>query len=309
MDGRRFDAFARVVATTSRRRLLAGLAGGLVTLAVGQTVAAKTCTSDAGCPKRKVCGPNGTCLKPTVCDVTEAPTCNPPCSTPQCDAATGTWGCSTCPTGQVCCNGACTINTCATPCTAFDASVCACVSTCPPSLACCDGACIDASFDAQNCGTCGNVCTLGRTCSYGECACPGSLLPCPPDGRCVDTSTDPNNCGACGNVCSDSLYPDCLGGLCGCASETSCNSGGQSSCCTDILPNGNCCCGGVITWPATGLEVCNPCALGDTFCYCNDGIGGWACCANGCAGCTGGGNSGLARCAWLGSGHSGPRRS
>jgi hypothetical protein len=127
------------------------------------------------------------------------------------------------------------------------------------------------------------------------CECPSGTTDC--GGSCVDLSSDPNNCGECGNTCSDPAFPQCIYGGCGCASNTSCNYGGQSWCCTDVLPSGNCCCLGRITWPSTGQEVCNPCPPGEGLCYCNDGIGGWTCCANGCNGCTGDGNSGLARCA------------
>ena len=369
MDGQRFDAFARVMATTSRRRLLAGLAGGLITLAVGRPAAAKNCTTGADCPKNHVCGPNGTCVKAHLCDLGQAPTCGA-CEDRGCDVVTGQWWCksrcgkcqtcqgsacvdktcgkcescnatsgacvSTCSTGQVCCNGNCTTNTCGTPCTRFDSSVCACISTCPPSRACCGGDCLDTAFDTQNCGSCGHVCPPGQTCDFGECSCPGYLLPCPPTGecfdtntdsthcgascvacptgqsccggKCVDTNTDENNCGGCagsgGSVCSDPMNSVCSGGQCGCPSNTSCNYNGSSWCCSDIVtyPNGDpwqCCCNGRITWPSTGQETCNPCGIGTTFCYCNDGIGGWGCCRDGevCAGCSGGPGSGGPICA------------
>jgi hypothetical protein len=86
----------------------------------------------------------------------------------------------------------------------------------------------------------------------------------------------------------------CQSGQCACPSTTHCSDG---SCCTGPFDEaGNCCCNGTIAWPTTGRVTCNPCPSDETFCYCNDGIGGWTCCENGCNGCTGEGNSGLARC-------------
>jgi hypothetical protein len=323
MDGLGFDRFARTVAHgVTRRQAIGLLGGGFAAALFGQRGAAAPkpgCETDDDCAghgKKSVCNvEKGRCVKPKLCDIFEAPDCQK-CFESTCVVATGTWtACAT----QVCTNGCFTnLETCACDdppstmvycrrtgtcihhgCGAgqlFDPHTCEC--RCPEPTTDCGGTCVDTQTDSSNCGECGHACPSTQNCGFGVCSCAeGFKIPCPPDGHCVDTSNDPKNCGGCGISCTEAHNPDCLGGHCGCASDVTCTRGEKSWCCTAVLPNGNCCCNGTITWPGSGQTVCNPCPSDEQLCYCNDGIGGWACCANGCGGCTGDGNSGLARCA------------
>lgn len=229
------------------------------------------------CCQRPACG-NACCDDPCmecVSGVCQPKSCGS-CAT--CDPATG----------------ACIPIDCGDPCLACVDGACA-PKVCGECEECVGGACrpIDCGSPCLVCqnGACVSKCGTGQTCC---------------GGTCVDASKDPNNCGGCGNdptpgahICSDSFSPQCLGGVCGCASTTHCPDG---RCCTDVItyPNGDpwqCCCNGRISWPSTGQETCNPCGIGTTFCYCNDGIGGWTCCREGevCGGCSSGGA--LAVCA------------
>jgi hypothetical protein len=256
------------------------------------------CDPDQGCkPKAcgacEVCNPTTSACVPKQCPACEAcqggacvaVDCGDPCL--ECvDNACVPKACGDC---EECVGGACQAIDCGSPCLECSNNACppkecdACAPCDPATGACTPIDCGDPCLVCKD-GACRPTCETGQTCCEGD---------------CVDTNSDPNNCGACDNACTDPLAPDCLDGACGCGSNTSCNYGGQSWCCTDVLPNGNCCCTGRITWPSTGQEVCNPCGIGTTFCYCNDGIGGWGCCRDGevCAGCSGGDGSGVAVCA------------
>jgi hypothetical protein len=322
MDSQRFDRFARTVAHgLTRRQLIGLLGGGFAATLLGRrgTLATQPeCTEDADCAghgKKTVCHPSHhRCVKTKLCDILDAPDC-PHCQESACLAATGTWsacatrGCTngcftnpeTCacddpPSTMVYCRrtGTCIHHGCGVG-QLFDPNTCQC--RCPEPTTDCDGTCVDTQTDSGNCGECGHACPATQNCGFGVCTCDdGFKIPCPPDGHCVDTNTDPKNCGGCGIACTDPLYPHCGNGLCGCATTT-CTRGDKSWCCDAFLPNGGCCCNGTITWPGSGQVVCNPCPPEEQLCYCNDGIGGWMCCATGCDGCTGDGNSGLARCA------------
>jgi hypothetical protein len=298
MDGQRFDDLSRRLAVGIPRRqalklLGGGLAAALALTGRGEVSAGKKCTSGADCPKNQVCGPNGTCVKAQLCDPDTAPTCGG-CEKRRCDVVTGQWHCDPACDPESCCLGSCS-----SPCTnncVSNPTTCTCDTPRPGTAycyltdTCISNACrADQFFDISTC----------------QCRCPNGQTDC--GGQCVDTNTNPNNCGGCGNpatddhMCTDPFSPQCLGGLCGCASTTHCPDG---NCCTDIVtyPNGDpwqCCCNGRISWPSTGQETCNPCGIGTTFCYCNDGSGGWDCCRDGevCAGCSGGPGSGVPICA------------
>jgi RHS repeat-associated protein len=107
--------------------------------------------------------------------------------------STGYYESSTCPPGQIYCNGAC-VNT------QINAANCgACGNSCPGGRTCCSGRCIDTQIDPSHCGACNNPCPGGRICENGECSiCPAGQTDC---GTCVDIQTDPAHCGTCGNYC------------------------------------------------------------------------------------------------------------
>ena len=89
-----------------------------------------------------------------------------------------------------------------------------CVSTCPEGQVLCDGQCVDLNNDSDNCGACGNSCPGGACCDGGQCTSecdPGSEY-CAEQDICSDTLTDPENCGACGNVCGEGEC--CEEGIC-----------------------------------------------------------------------------------------------
>jgi hypothetical protein len=109
------------------------------------------------------------------------------------DGGTDGGGCSSCPVGQLCSNGAC---------------------VCPAYQTLCDGGCIPTS-DPNQCGGCGVACSTSQVCSAGACVsadagCLSGLVPC--DRACVDPNNDDANCGSCGTSCGPGL--GCAGGAC-----------------------------------------------------------------------------------------------
>ena len=99
----------------------------------------------------------------------------------------------TCPAGNVCVAGACTVS-------------------CPGTEANCNGVCTDGQTDRGHCGAtglCGTngsgaagaICPAGQVCSGGVCgaSCGAPTIVC--GGTCVNPRNDPANCGGCGNVC------------------------------------------------------------------------------------------------------------
>jgi hypothetical protein len=75
-------------------------------------------------------------------------------------------------------------------------------TSCPPGQIDCDGMCVDTSTSVDHCGTCGNDCAGDQVCGNGTCAaaCPIDQLKC--DGTCADPLTDAANCGGCGRACA-----------------------------------------------------------------------------------------------------------
>jgi len=99
-----------------------------------------------------------------------------------------------CPSGQTCNNGKCTLS-------------------CKGGKTACSGACVDLTTDPKNCGACGIACPGGQVCNGGQCGvkCINNLVYC--NGQCRDLSADTANCGACGVSCPSGQT--CQKGQCG----------------------------------------------------------------------------------------------
>jgi hypothetical protein len=151
-------------------------------------------------------------------------------------------GCGkTCPSGQLCQNGACLcpggttscsgvcvdLNNDPVHCGACDTSCLAmgpdggastlsckggqCVAMCTGSTSC-GGSCVVLNSDVNNCGACGVKCTGSDKCVNGQCKCPetGVIKTC--GGRCVNINSDHENCGGCSMPCAG--FEVCQGGHC-----------------------------------------------------------------------------------------------
>lgn len=99
-----------------------------------------------------------------------------------------------CPTGQTCSDGQCTLN-------------------CKEGKSNCGGSCVNLTADTKNCGACGISCPTGQVCNNGQCniKCINNLIYC--NGQCRDLSADTTNCGACGVSCPAGQI--CQNGQCG----------------------------------------------------------------------------------------------
>ena len=87
---------------------------------------------------------------------------------------------------------------------------CPAPTTCPAGQMVCNGQCVMVLSNPNNCGSCGNVCTGGRTCMGTSCLCNSGQMFC--NSQCVDIMQNSNNCGACGVVCGTNQY--CLDAKC-----------------------------------------------------------------------------------------------
>lgn len=228
-------------------------------------------------------------------------TCADP-SGPQCDAS------------QLCRNGVCVENTCATanPCTGSDACTLTCVPTvdrcanvqCPDEQTCVDGACVPGCFAPS---ACLNMdCADDEYCQFGACR---PLVPCALDCgegfTCHVTCIPPNPCD--GVTCAGNEF--CYQGQCivnpchnvQCAAGEVCNGGTcVATCnCGDCGPNGECVnnqcvcapdcagkacgdddgCGGQcdVQCPEGGQYDCRPDNVGDFVCQCVGSCTGKAC--------------------------------
>ncbi|MBM4360494.1 MAG: hypothetical protein FJ096_20495, partial [Deltaproteobacteria bacterium] len=130
-------------------------------------------------------GPGVDCGTLTLCEGECADTANNPNHCGECG--------KTCPEGQLCQAGACTLN-------------------CAGGTTKCSGPesrplCADTANNPNHCGECGKTCPEGQLCQAGACTlnCAGGTTKCSgPDmlPLCADTKLDPGHCGGCGNICA-----------------------------------------------------------------------------------------------------------
>jgi hypothetical protein len=225
MDPQRFDGIARHLATSSRRRVLAGLAAAALT-SLAPRLAGAACQEGSfeqfACGTRECVG--GEFVETFEGSETE---CRP--AEGECDAAEFCTGASlACPLdrnlpngttctddGDVCTDNVCQGGQCVAvandaacaddgnPCTNDICAEGICThpakqngTTCPGG-ACCGGQCVDRRTNAAHCGGCGVACVEGRAC----CA-----------GACVNLASGRRHCGRCGKRCRRGKR--CRGGRC-----------------------------------------------------------------------------------------------
>lgn len=241
MDGHRFDEISRVLASLSRRRMLRGLAGGvLAALPAGlgiEQAAARCGRVGEGCRKRRDCCRGEVCRRRRCTCEAEEDACGGKCcadcfldSDPAkefcCPAA------KVCPTaefGEICCypDEACRGDVCC--CDGCQGTV-VCRGTCCPAYACCgDGCCAEgkvcARADADLAPTCvdanrscsaGSGCLVDEQCIGGTCCSEDRICPrldttgttegrvCCPYGRYCDRSggSDRAQCCPVGQRCA-----------------------------------------------------------------------------------------------------------
>ncbi|HEU5432320.1 MAG TPA: hypothetical protein VFU81_11700 [Thermomicrobiales bacterium] len=216
MDGERFDAIVRKLRTeASRRRLLAGLAGGALPAVVGP-VAARTKKKKCKGGKKR-CGRR--CIPKSAC-----------CNDADCGGGGSCQnGACACPAGQKDCNGTCVAEaSCCGGCGSCEhCAGGACVSTCQTSQRCENNQCCEPlqelcdSVDACCAGaTACAVISNGKGGNFG-CGFFGASNRC-----CIDSGAD--GCGSDCDCCGDAL---CQDGRC-------CFPGGQGYICDTL---GECC--------------------------------------------------------------------
>jgi Stigma-specific protein, Stig1 len=302
MDGERFDAMTRALATAANRRSLfkgAALALGALApfsrsrLALANATCGIACTGDADCANSQddcfsCCG--GVCTN-TASDVSNCSACGTVCAGGQyavcgdaicsihcpggftpcgdgsycADLANDPQNCISC--GNVCPGG----QTCCGAVGCIDLTIdlhnCgACGTDCGIGGRCCGSACVDPNSDAGNCGDCGVACAGDQRCQGGACVarCPAGQLFCDPN--CVDLGSDAGNCGACGNACGGGQV--CQGGACVSTCAAGATACGNS--CVDLSSDaGNCgtcgnACGGGQT--CQGGACVSICPDGQTVC-------------------------------------------
>jgi hypothetical protein len=180
MDGHRFDDLTRTLARGSRRRLLAGLAG---TLLSGSLARGPVRSAAAACPAEQVFRPRVGC----ICRATGRPPVGGVCP---------------CPAGKTYCPDGCVD-------LLRDGAHCGtCDLACPEATPICFvGTCVECT-QALHCDDDGDPCTVAA-CVAGAClqtpvavggACLGQSGICC-GGACVDSTSDPANCGGCGVTC------------------------------------------------------------------------------------------------------------
>jgi hypothetical protein len=251
MDGQRFDAITRLMATGhTRRRVIQGLlaaAGGGLLGAFRRRPAQAACAElGAGCARNNGCCSGaccaGTCVDP-VAYQTDALNCG------KCGRA--------CPAGKTCCGGTCVdLQTNETHCGACDQgcddkNVCTkdvcqegvCTHTlkkkCPTCTACdpASGACIaDAGQNGASCND-GDRCTTDDVCIDGICR--GTPVVCTPKDECHLAGICRPGSGACthpaapaGTPCGEAA--SCIDGVATtqgtCKANGTCRSGTQTTC-------------------------------------------------------------------------------
>jgi hypothetical protein len=292
MDGPRFDAFTRAVASgTSRRGFLRGFVGAAAALIAapnrGGAQAAcvaygRPCAAGATCCNGAVCS-GGACRCPAgagVCNTTGGPVCKscPPdqfvgpgcrCLCKVGGREPGPAGCP-CPNGQVKCGtdcipeeNCCTAADCddLNPCTVDTCQGGTCVHTpvapgqpgvCPSGQVCCSGACT----------TVAGFCPPEQTFADCECTCPGA------------TKCGPECCVVGQEVCIDDPTEDfCCPAALACENDTVCCDDGEACC--------------VVSGSETCVDTATFCPPEQTFsacaCICDAGetICGSDCCVDG----------------------------
>jgi hypothetical protein len=178
VDGKAFDALARVIgAGASRRRVIgtaiAAVVGGSAAAALRETsVAAKTTCRPmvSGCTRNSQCC-SSYCERRSSVPRRHRYRCSCSPDLAQCggacvDLLTDANHCSAC--GEACTG---LTDTCVSgACQCGDGVVCDAVN----GESCCDGACVDTDTDSGHCGACGNACPEGGYCDNGSC----EFLPC-----------------------------------------------------------------------------------------------------------------------------------
>lgn len=204
MDGQRFDELTKALARgSSRRRVLRGLAGGLVA-AVAGAVAGTTQEGAAAPPANKcgklTCAAGETCLK-------------------------GPGGAQCCPSAQVC-GKTCLAASCQAPC-----------QVCDPASGTCVAAANGTLCDADN-----DLCTVGDSCQNGVCVagapvvCPGTQVCRGGSCVCPNSCTSPQvlNTATCACECPPTSCPEGQT-----LDPVTCTCGGGVQCINTCSPNGN----------------------------------------------------------------------
>jgi hypothetical protein len=198
MESERFDRIARALRTSSRRRVLAGLAVTFLAT-LGPRRGSAACQD--GTVQEGPCGTRE-CIEGEFVDFFEdaGTVCRE--AADDCDQEEVCSGSSiACPIDRKRANGA-TCSSDDNPCTRDICSSGTCThpalqdgTTCPGG-SCCGGQCLDTGGDEANCGGCGVSCETGETCC---------------GGACVNLLTDRQNCGLCGKRCRKG---NCRNGRC-----------------------------------------------------------------------------------------------
>ncbi|MFO0651193.1 MAG: MXAN_6577-like cysteine-rich protein [Polyangiales bacterium] len=143
----------------------------------------------------------------------------------------------TCPSGNVCVSGSCSL-------------------TCASGFANCSGVCRDLQTDNNNCGACARACSSGQVCLSGTCtiSCPAGQSAC--GSSCFDLTSDRNHCGTCTTVCpsgqvcaSSTCVTSCTAGLTACGTSCVDLTSDRTHCgtCTTVCPTGQSCVSGACT--------------------------------------------------------------
>lgn len=297
MDDRRFDAFARSLASASnRRQLLRGLLGfGGVAAAVSldHAEAARRPTptpKPIRCPGTQIWA-DGECVCPDG-QVTCGSACCVPGVSECCDNACCFGTCYgeelCCPAEMVVCDGVCRDWECCGDGDCPDNNVCdQATHTCK-----CVPNCNDVVCGSDGCGgSCGS-CPTGQTCTNGKCACitghlcaDGSCYACCVDADCAGNAAcnpETHTCQCVPNCTGKTCGGDGCGGQCGtCPEGQICTSAGICGCNSGVLCSDGichqCCAAADCAKSQGGVAECWKCAQGTCGYYsgfCPDGVCG-----------------------------------
>ncbi len=262
MDDRRFDAFARRLASASnRRQVLRGLLGFGSAMAATSLDRAEAARRPVPTPKPVSC-PGEQTWTGNACTCPDGKVkCGPACCAPGvtecCDNACCFGSCYgeelCCPTGMIVCNGVCRDWACCADSDCPEQSICD-----PETHTCqCIPDCTGKSCGDDGCGGRCGICGELQTCSNGVCVCAAGAIFCEEacrDWKCCSNDDCPENsvcdpethsclcvpdcdgktCGPddCGGSCgSCSTQQTCTDGICVCASGFLCEDGACYECC------------------------------------------------------------------------------